>query len=183
MGRRIASPENFTEPLSIASPNMLLLPHSAGDPAKRARGGNGLNYWQPRLTPMARYSANSRLGQRLVLERPPATGSGANASPGRVSMTALGHQQRFYTVRPWSGQPHTADLSKNSPSIPLSAKSGPRRTKCRERRARFALTDDVPTDHLPEFVARSPSNSRHLLRRRSGIGDAGANGPRSIRAQ
>jgi len=123
MGRRIASPENFTEPLSIASPNMLLLPHSAGDPAKRARGGNGLNYWQPRLTPMARYSANSRLGQRLVLERPPATGSGANASPGRVSMTALGHQQRFYTVRPWSGQPHTADLSKNSPSIPLSAKS------------------------------------------------------------
>jgi hypothetical protein len=32
-----------------------------------------------------------------------------------------GHLQRFDNLRAWSGQPHTADLSKNSPSMRLSA--------------------------------------------------------------
>ena len=37
--------------------------------------------------------------------------------------TALGHQQRSDNVPAWSGQPHKADLSKNSPSMLLSATS------------------------------------------------------------
>src|SRR6202022_4310102 len=36
---------------------------------------------------------------------------------------ALGHQQRSDNVPAWSGQPHKADLSKNSPSMLLSATS------------------------------------------------------------
>src|SRR6478752_8989015 len=38
-------------------------------------------------------------------------------------MTASGHQQRSDNVPGWSGQPHKADLSKNSPSMLLSATS------------------------------------------------------------
>src|SRR6478609_182466 len=38
-------------------------------------------------------------------------------------MTAMGHQQRSDNVPAWSGQPHKADLSKNSPSMLLSATS------------------------------------------------------------
>ena len=35
----------------------------------------------------------------------------------------MGHQQRSDNVPAWSGQPHKADLSKNSPSMLLSATS------------------------------------------------------------
>ena len=38
-------------------------------------------------------------------------------------MTGTGHQQRSDNVPAWSGQPHKADLSKNSPSMLLSATS------------------------------------------------------------
>src|SRR5271165_769625 len=38
-------------------------------------------------------------------------------------MSPLGHQQRSDNVPAWSGQPHKADLSKNSPSMLLSATS------------------------------------------------------------
>src|ERR1700732_2430064 len=38
-------------------------------------------------------------------------------------MSAWGHQQRSDNVPAWSGQPHKADLSKNSPSMLLSATS------------------------------------------------------------
>ena len=37
--------------------------------------------------------------------------------------SAPGHQQRSDNVPAWSGQPHKADLSKNSPSMLLSATS------------------------------------------------------------
>src|SRR5271169_2611165 len=38
-------------------------------------------------------------------------------------MSLLGHEQRSDNVPAWSGQPHKADLSKNSPSMLLSATS------------------------------------------------------------
>src|SRR5712675_1805075 len=38
-------------------------------------------------------------------------------------MSGSGHQQRSDNVPAWSGQPHKADLSKNSPSMLLSATS------------------------------------------------------------
>src|SRR5271165_5068923 len=38
-------------------------------------------------------------------------------------MSLMGHQQRSDNVPAWSGQPHKADLSKNSPSMLLSATS------------------------------------------------------------
>jgi len=48
---------------------------------------------------------------------------GAAFTRSQAPMTAQGHQQRFNNARAWSGQPHTADLSKDSPTIPLSAKA------------------------------------------------------------
>jgi len=42
----------------------------------------------------------------------------------RIERSRLGHQRRFGDIRAWSGQPQTADLSKNSPAMPLSAKNG-----------------------------------------------------------
>ena len=41
----------------------------------------------------------------------------------RAATSAMGHQQRSDNVPAWSGQPHKADLSKNSPSMLLSATS------------------------------------------------------------
>ena len=41
----------------------------------------------------------------------------------RRGRPALGHQQRSDNVPVWSSQPHKADLSKNSPSMLLSATS------------------------------------------------------------
>jgi len=38
-----------------------------------------------------------------------------------MRLSVLGHQQRSDNVPAWSGQPHKADLSKNSPSMLLSA--------------------------------------------------------------
>jgi hypothetical protein len=49
---------------------------AAGNSAKRACGGSGLNYGRSRLMPMARNAEKSRLGRRLILERCPATASG-----------------------------------------------------------------------------------------------------------
>src|SRR6202048_5527403 len=44
-------------------------------------------------------------------------------SPCVALTSAMGHQQRSDNVPAWSGQPHKADLSKNSPSMLLSATS------------------------------------------------------------
>jgi hypothetical protein len=58
----------------------------------------------------------------------------AERLPSLSTRSLKGHQQRFNNVRAWSGQPHRTDLSKNSSSIPLSARS----RRFREAFARLA---------------------------------------------
>ena len=53
-------------------------------PVKRTCGSDGVNDTRSCITPMAHDSAKSRLGQWLVMERLPTTGSVAYASPGLV---------------------------------------------------------------------------------------------------
>ena len=66
--------------------------------------------------------------ERGNLRARPAQSAKMKSDPRRLTVSggppsASGHQQRSDNVRAWSGQPHKADLSKNSPSMPLSATS------------------------------------------------------------
>jgi hypothetical protein len=69
-----------------------------------------------------------------------------------------GHQQRFDNVRAWSGQPHTADLSTNSPSVPLSARFGHALTtysSCADRHLPYSSLTEAKS--LFSVASRAPA--------------------------
>src|SRR5271165_378506 len=80
-------------------------------------------------------------------------------------MSLVGHQQRSDDVPAWSGQPHKADLSKNSPSMLLSATS--------EALARLRVSDLTaaapvghPSSSTRDFASRAGPSSIRVRRDR-----------------